>query len=632
MRLPQSPNWLSHPRILVVGCAALLLVATLLHFARPFGEGSDPEASLSAETARKDTAPTAATQFRIASFNLLGAGHTKPGGDRRGWASGTQRMVWSVQLIRQQNLDLIGFQEMQDPQFRKFQALTGDQYGIYPGDQLGPAAMHNSIAWRRDTWEKVALKWVHIPYFHGDKIRMPYILLRNTKTDQLAWFANFHNPANARGDASKWRKKATDIQIALANRLRKDYPGVPVHFTGDFNDRQGYYCPVATRTELRSANGGHVSGTKCNPPKVMPVDWIFGTAPTKFTGYVALRSALVRKSTDHPLVMADASIPPSDSRSAGVRKVVVISVEGLRSSMIDRLVAAKSPGIPFLMKQGTSTTDARTVYTRTTQLPNAVSMLTGRSVTAKYGGHGVAKERDTGSTIHQAAGHYVSSVFDMVHDFGYQTALYAQDPDMAMVRRSYDARHGAIDREGKDNGRNKINTYVQKSNSTQLVRAVRKQLKTSPRKFTYVQLNDLDVVGHKYGFMSKKYKAEALKVDQLIKKIRFTINLSKKLRGKTMVIVTSEHGGHRKKHNDASLLRNIRVPFVVWGPSISGGTDLYALNPSLSRPGHSRPGYNEPQPVRNSYVANLVMSALLLPSVPGSNMSRAQTVNIFDGP
>lgn len=70
-------------------------------------------------------------------------------------------------------------------------------------------------------------------------------------------------------------------------------------------------------------------------------------------------------------------------------------------------------------------------------------MITGRSVTAKFGGHGVGGNNDTGGTIAQSAGHYVDSAFGVAHDFGYSTALYAQDPDMAMIRRSYDDRHGA---------------------------------------------------------------------------------------------------------------------------------------------------------------------------------------------
>lgn len=636
MRLARFTTWRrSHPRVLIGAGLALVLMATVLHFASPFdsdGNGNDDgQASLSAENPRAP-APTGATQFRMASFNLLGAGHTRPGGDRPGWASGEQRMVWSVQLLRQQNIDLVGFQEMQDPQFKKFKALTGTQYGIYPGSELGPAAMHNSIAWRRDTWEVVQKKWVHIPYFGGDLIRMPYVQLRHVKTGQLAWFANFHNPANARGDARKWRIKATNIEIALANRLRENYPGQPVHFTGDMNERELYFCPVYRRTELRSANGGYFTGSTCHPPKPMPVDWIFGTAPTRFTGYVALRSALVRKSTDHPLVIANASIPPARAQTSGVTRVVVISVEGLRPDMLAQLAAARAPGMAYFMEKGASTLDARTEYTRTTQLPNATSMVTGRSVTAKYGGHGVGVDRDTGGTIAQAAGHYVNSAFAMAHDVGYSTALYAQDPAMAMIRRSYDARHGALDPQTRDYGRNKITTYAQNRSSAILVRDFTRQLATSPRRFSFLQLNDLDTVGHESGYMSAAYRKSARRVDELVRRIRVTINNSATLRGHTLVVLTTEHAGYRRTNSDPSLLRNHQIPFVVWGPTVRAGTDLYAINPQLRRPGRTRPGYNEAQPVRNTDVANLVMTALRLPSVPGSNMNRGQTLNVFGGP
>ncbi|WP_067436876.1 alkaline phosphatase family protein [Nocardioides jensenii] len=631
MRLARLSTWRTHPRILLGAGLALVLIAVVLHVASPFGgDDNDGEASLS--QAARTPVSNGATQFRIASFNLLGAGHTRPGGDRPGWASGEQRMVWSVRLIREQNLDLIGFQEMQDPQFKKFRALTGDEYGIYPGDELGPAAMHNSIAWRRDTWEVVQKKWVHLPYFGGDLIRMPYVQLRHVKTGQLAWFANFHNPANARGDARKWRIKATNIEIDLANRLRANYPGQPVHFTGDMNERELYFCPVYRRTALRSANGGYFTGSTCHPPKPMPVDWIFGSGPTRFTGYVALRSALVRKTTDHPLVISDASIPPVNAQSSGVTRVVVLSVQGLRPDMLTELAQANAPGIPYFMQGGASTLNARTVYTRTTQLPNATSMITGRSVTAKFGGHGVGGNNDTGGTIAQSAGHYVDSAFGVAHDFGYSTALYAQDPDMAMIRRSYDDRHGGLDREARSNGRDKISTYERSRSSALLVRDLTRKLATSPARFSYLQLSDLYTVGHKYGFMSARYKTSARRVDELVRRIRVAINRSSTLKGRTLVVLTSEHAGYRRTNTNPAALRNHQVPFVVWGPSVPRGADLYAINPALADPGRTRPGYNQTQPVRNSDAANLVMTALRLPSIPGSNLNRGQTLNVFGGP
>ena len=59
--------------------------------------------------------------------------------------------------------------------------------------------MANTIAWQRSTWQLVEARTIQIPYFHGNLIRMPYVLLRNRLTGREAWFYNSHNPADAHG-------------------------------------------------------------------------------------------------------------------------------------------------------------------------------------------------------------------------------------------------------------------------------------------------------------------------------------------------------------------------------------------------------------------------------------------------
>lgn len=252
---------------------------------------------------------TLPTVFRLSSFNILGFGHTKPGGNRKGWADGRTRMRWQIELLDERDIDLVGFQEFQPEQFETFTAEVGDAWGVYPGDKLARAAMHNSIAWRKDTWRLVKPGFIPIPYFDGVRIRMPVILLRHVVTGQEAWFGNFHNPANARGDAERWRDEATRLQIALANRLRNE-TGLPVFITGDMNEKAEYFCKMTRGAPMIAANGGSNGSGGCRPPSPIHVDWIFGPVETSFSGYVADRSEMVRKSSDHPMVIAEATLPP----------------------------------------------------------------------------------------------------------------------------------------------------------------------------------------------------------------------------------------------------------------------------------------------------------------------------------
>jgi hypothetical protein len=88
----------------------------------------------------------------------------------------------------------------------------------------------------------------------------------------------------------------------------------------------------------------------------------------------------------------------------------------------------------------------------------------------------------------------------------------------------------------------------------------------------------------------------------------------------TAIILTSDHGGHGDGHSDARRLANYRVAFMVAGPGVVPGTDLYELNPDDRRdPGKRRTGYRQPvQPVRNGDLANLALDLLDLDAVPGS--------------
>ena len=147
MRITAPP---SPQRIRTTGAVqALALVAGGLVL------GLGPTAGASASSARLDEQPAAATVFQLSSFNLLGAAHTAPGGNKPDFASGTQRMVWATQILDEEGVDVVGFQEMEQPQYEKFMALRGSSFGIYPGAEVDNPAMSNSIARRKANWSLV---------------------------------------------------------------------------------------------------------------------------------------------------------------------------------------------------------------------------------------------------------------------------------------------------------------------------------------------------------------------------------------------------------------------------------------------------------------------------------------------
>ncbi len=244
---------------------------------------------------------TSPVSLRVISFNVLGSSHTRGRGGR---ASGVHRIGGAAQLVR--DAAVVGLQELQHDQAASLvQRLPN--YSIFPGNSMGRQLSHNSLIWRNDLFTVLETHTVVIPYHHGRPWPMPYVKLRHVSGAEL-WVANFHNPASTKkaGNNARWRRVAVSREIALARALRAD--GTPVIFTGDFNDRGEFFCPIA-RSGMRAANGGSVEGGSCRVPGGAPIDWIVGSPEIAWSGYTALRGGLVAHTSDHPLVAATATLP-----------------------------------------------------------------------------------------------------------------------------------------------------------------------------------------------------------------------------------------------------------------------------------------------------------------------------------
>lgn len=586
-----------------------------------------------AETVPLESQPAGPTRARVSTFNVLGASHTAPGGDRKGWETGVVRMGYAVRLIDEHALEIIGFQELQKPQWNTFLDLTDGDFTTFPGDLYGTAAMQNSIAWRTADWTLVSTRMIPVPYFDGNIIRKPLVLLQHNVTGQQVYVFNTHNPSDTRGDAQKWRDEAVRIQIDLVNDLRATSPEIPVLFTGDMNDREKFFCPIVRNTDLEAANGGSVTadGT-CRPPVPTRIDWILGTSDVAWTGYTALDEGLVNKTTDHPLFWADATVAPLAVRRAGIRRVVVIDVEGLPSAaLLDG--AAQLPSLQRLIAEGSSTLNARTARERTTALPNTTSLLTGRRVPPLRGGHGIAVNQDTGATVHEAAGRYVSSVFDIVHNGGRRTALVGSRTRLALLSRSWDALHGGADPAGDDDGTAKIDRVVTTTDDAGTTAALTAMLAAKPPAFTLAEYSAPGVVGHRQGFASPAYDSALESLDRAVGEVLATLEARPRLLASTVLVLTANSGGSGTSSRDAEDPRNYTVPLVVWGSGVPAAGDLYAMNPAWADPGTTQPGYaTATPPIRAGDVAGLVTGLLALPAIPGSTLNPDQRLNVLLGP
>lgn len=251
------------------------------------------------------SAPPVAT-FRISSFNILGTSHTR--GKNSSRASGTTRAARASSYVLENDIDLIGFQELQADQRRTFTSATGGRYGLYPGDQLRSLDGENSIAYRLDTWELVKADTVPIPYFGGRIRNMPVLLLKHKATGITSYVANFHNPANTKqyGNQERHKAAAKARQVALFADLRDD--GYPLLVTGDMNERQSWFCSVAGPGDLKAAAGGEGGREGCSVAGGFRIDWIAGSHDIEFSNYREDRSGLISSITDHPVMISDVKI------------------------------------------------------------------------------------------------------------------------------------------------------------------------------------------------------------------------------------------------------------------------------------------------------------------------------------
>nr|WP_237448013.1 endonuclease/exonuclease/phosphatase family protein [Nocardioides flavescens] len=208
-------------------------------------------------------------------------------------------------MIAGSGASVVGFQELEDPQYDRMLSLSGWQ--AYPGRTLDRGSIRNSLAWDPDVWSLVEARSIGIPYFGGQIIRRPVVRLENIESGREVWFFNTHNPATTPrwGNNARWRAAAISLEIQLANELGAD--GTPVVFTGDFNDRAEALCPLVGGTDLAAANGGSADGG-CAPPARMDVDWVFGSG-IEWSDFASVSSGVVGRVSDHPYVSATAYIP-----------------------------------------------------------------------------------------------------------------------------------------------------------------------------------------------------------------------------------------------------------------------------------------------------------------------------------
>ena len=311
--------------------------------------------------------------------------------------------------------------------------------------------------------------------------------------------------------------------------------------------------------------------------------------------------------------------------------VVLISVDGLRPDAVSSLGPGLLPNFFRFRSAGAWSDNARADFDYTVTLPNHVTMLTSRQVAAEHGHNWTSNSDPTPEeTIHSNKGSYVASSLDVAHDNGLRTGVYVSKEKFVLFDKSFDAAHGMPDTTGIDNGMSKIDDYQFDSDTGVLTADFISAMQAHPFNLSFLHLRDPDSEGHSTGWMGGDYLDAVKDVDALLGDLFDLVENSPTLDTSTVLILTSDHGGTGTGHSDPSRPANYAVPFYVWGAGVADGADLYTLNVgNRLDPGTSRPTYGvSPPPIRNGDAANLLLSLLGLPGVPGSTINASQSLAV----
>ena len=327
---------------------------------------------------------------------------------------------------------------------------------------------------------------------------------------------------------------------------------------------------------------------------------------------------------------------------AAVPHVFHISVDGLAAVHLQFYVSnapAQFPNFYRLQTEGPFTYNARCDFGASETIPNHTSIFTGRPATQPAGfpndvHHGCLNNSPGPSETYHNSGNpnvsYKVSLFDVLHDHGLATGLYAGKSKLSICDRSYDALNGALDLLAPDDGRDKIDeafigdysAYYGTPFTVQIDALVENLQSAAPHRYNFLHIGEPDLTGHTTGWGNNNYSNMVRLVDAQIGRIFEAATTNAALSNQTVLIVTTDHGGRGLfGHSEPQYRENYTIPFFLWGPGLLAGADLYSLFPNRANPGTNRLDYTvTPQPIRNGDAGNLALTLLGLPPIPGSLM------------
>lgn len=233
--------------------------------------------------------------------------------------------------------------------------------------------------------------------------------------------------------------------------------------------------------------------------------------------------------------------------------VIVISIDGLRPDAIARFGA---PTLDRMMREGRYSLTAQTIAISNT-LPSHTSMLTG----VDSDQHKITWNSDKSG----AFGHVeVPTALGLSHRAGFTTAAFYSKSKFHHIEAP----------ENLDYVRGPTGGVIP-WNSGKTTELVVEHLRRASPNVMFVHLADADFAGHNFGWMEHMYGMAVRETDKAVASILHAAD-QRFGRGGYTVIVTSDHGGHGKRHGTSDPL-DTTIPWIVWGAGVQRGEVLAGI-------------------------------------------------------
>ena len=219
--------------------------------------------------------------------------------------------------------------------------------------------------------------------------------------------------------------------------------------------------------------------------------------------------------------------------AAPVEHVVIVSMDGARPDMI---LSCETPNIRALAAGGSFTWHAQTINPSST-LPSHTSMLTGCQP-AKHG---------TTFNSWRKGQDFVNATtcFEIAHQAGLKTAMFVGKSKLQHI-----AKPGTVDE------------FLVTGGADVIAKTAAEHFLEVEPGLMFVHFVEPDAAGHAHGWGdTPEYRASIEACDKAVGVVFDAIKKSG-LEEKTLLIVTADHGGHRKTHGSLDA-RDMTIPWAV---------------------------------------------------------------------